>query len=44
MQQQFQTALDEFKHLTLKVEEQIQLKGGNDEDAEGIITEEEIIT
>lgn len=47
MQQHFQTTFDEFKHLGLTVEEQILLKGGNgenDEDGEGIITEEEIIT
>lgn len=44
MQQQFETTLDLFKHLALTTEEQTQLKGGNDEDGEGIITEEEIIT
>lgn len=44
MQQQFQTTLDEFKNLVLTIEEQKQLKGGNDEEGEGIISEEEIIT
>lgn len=44
MQQQFQTTLDEFKNLALTIEEQKQLKGGNDEEGEGIISEEEIIT